>query len=229
MLAGQSNMQGQGFPDPPQQPDSRILREGVIGAPWTIAQDPLNHLGVGPGMSFARELVRRHPAAQVVLVPCAVGGTAIDTWQPGMPNYNRCVTRTRDAVRRGGVLKGILFAQGESDGYTLFRAGQWAKRYQATIRGMRHSLSSVPVVHTVLAADAKPATFPGWNLVKAQQRRQLNRDDIAVETQDLPLADGLHFTVPAYHALGRRMAGAWTTLTLGASRAARADGRRHRP
>lgn len=208
MLAGQSNMVGQGFPVPVQQPDGRIMRQGAVGAPQTVAQDPLGGAGAGPAMPFARELLKHHPGVRIVLVPCAKSGSYITQWQHGSRNYNRCVTRTRAAIRHGGEFKGILFAQGESDAFDMAHGTRWAERYQRTIRGFRKSLSAptVPIVHTVIHPVVG---FPASEIVQAQQRRHLNSRDAAVEAQDLELRDAYHYTVPGYGILGRRMAQAW--------------------
>lgn len=211
MLAGQSNMEGRGYPIPSEKPDARILRQGHVGQPWTVAADPLNGFGVGPGMSFAKEVLRQHPTVRIVLVPCAEGGTSIVNWQRWQPLYNDCMRRTRDAVRRGGVAKGILFAQGETDALFHERGDYWAERYQSTIRDMRRGLAapSLPVVHTVIGKDALPGQFVAWKTVQRQQRRQLNSHDAAVKTSDLPVSGWPHYSVEGYRMLGRRMARAW--------------------
>lgn len=214
MLAGQSNMVGQGFPVPVERPDSRILRQGNVGAPWTVAQDPLGGPtdGAGPAMPFAREVLKYHPGVRIVLVPCAMSGTLIKKWRPGGKLYNICVGHMRDAIRRGGIAKGILFAQGEADGADMAAAPQWSQRYRRTIRSFRASLGrpDLPVVHTVIHPDA---AYPASSaMVRAEQRRRLNRDDVSVDTRDLALRDGYHYTVPSYRVLGRQMARAWMAL-----------------
>lgn len=212
MLAGQSNMQGQGFPIPPSNTDPRILRQGNIGAPWTVATDPLDGFGAGPAIPFAREILRRHPNVRIVLVPCAKSGSYITQWQPGTHNYARCIAHTQDAVRRGGVLKGILVAQGESDATGFSHGPYWARRYQRMVRGMRDHLGAhVPVVHTVIGKNA--LSWRAWGLVQAEQRRRFPFDT-AVETHDLKLRDSYHYTVPGYRTLGQRMGRAWEQLAL---------------
>lgn len=219
MLAGQSNMEGRGGPIPTQKPDPRIIRQGEVGKRWTIARDPLQGFGVGPGMSFAETLLERHPRARIVLVPCAKGGTTIAAWQSDL--YRTCVARMRDAIRNhGGVAKGILFDQGEADAYTIERGIHWADYYKNMIGTMRRALAAplLPVVHAVIARNELPAYFPAWDLVKSQQRRQLNRHDVAVETEDLPMAGFPHYSVSGYRSLGRRMARAWIADSCSAPR-----------
>ncbi|MGB7326037.1 MAG: sialate O-acetylesterase, partial [Rubripirellula sp.] len=88
ILAGQSNMAGRGkVSDADQKPIARVRSLGQDGN-WYEATDPLHFdkpkmVGVGIGRSFAAEYIKHHPGVTVGLIPCAVGGSAIDTWQPG--------------------------------------------------------------------------------------------------------------------------------------------------
>ena len=45
--------------------------------------------GVGPGLIFAGQLLELDAAERVGLVPCAVGGTCLDEWQPGTDLYQQ--------------------------------------------------------------------------------------------------------------------------------------------
>ena len=45
--------------------------------------------GVGPGLVFAAHLLRSGGAQRMGLVPCAVGGTAMDRWVPGADLYEQ--------------------------------------------------------------------------------------------------------------------------------------------
>jgi len=96
ILAGQSNMAGRGaVPNSADAPaeDARIRSFAQRGDVWQTAVEPIHadkpsKAGVGPGFSFARELRRRLFAAgltdaEVLLVPCAWGGTSICHWLPG--------------------------------------------------------------------------------------------------------------------------------------------------
>ncbi|MFC4096425.1 sialate O-acetylesterase [Euzebyella saccharophila] len=125
LLAGQSNMAGS---SPIEQsdtiPHNRILRFNRDGQ-WEIAKEPLrvdkNIVGMGPGLSFARELVNRDTSIIVGLIPAAVGGTSIRLWEPGafdtktkLYPYDQAIDRALSAMR-SGELKGIIWNQGESD------------------------------------------------------------------------------------------------------------------
>ena len=55
------------------------------------------------------------------MIPCAVGGTTIEMWQPGNDAYNGQYYPYDDAIKRlhaamkSGIVKGIIWHQGEGD------------------------------------------------------------------------------------------------------------------
>jgi len=125
LLAGQSNMAGRGEVGPEDKtPHPRILMLTKEGA-WVPAVDPLHFdkpaAGVGLGRSFAAQLAAADPEITIGLIPCAVGGSPINSWKPGVfypPTKNHpwddATARTKLA-QQVGSLKGILWHQGESD------------------------------------------------------------------------------------------------------------------
>ena len=54
---------------------------------------------------------------RIALVPCAVGGTPIRRWCRGGDLYKKMLARAKIAAE-AGVLKGILWHQGEGDSHT---------------------------------------------------------------------------------------------------------------
>lgn len=131
ILAGQSNMAGRGkVSDADRKPLDRIFSLGP-DLNWAPAVDPLHFdkpkvVGVGIGRSFAVEYAKRHPGVTVGLIPCAVGGSAIDTWLPGgfhsqtnSHPWDDMLARVQHVIGKNdsaqGVLKGVLWHQGETD------------------------------------------------------------------------------------------------------------------
>ena len=55
--------------------------------------------------------------ANIGLIPCAVAGSKIRDWFPGGDNkaMKDTLANVQDAMKNGGVLKGILWHQGEDD------------------------------------------------------------------------------------------------------------------
>lgn len=115
LLAGQSNMAGRGTVTPQDRtPHPRVLMLNQAGE-WVPAVDPMHFdkpvAGVGPGRTFGIAIAEANPGVTIGLIPCAVGGSPIDAWQPGVlrpdeePPVGRCA-----APREAGA--GIRHAQG---------------------------------------------------------------------------------------------------------------------
>ena len=110
LLAGQSNMAGRGVVEAQDSVvHPRVLRLDPR-MQWVAAVDPLHWdkpalVGVGPGRAFGLALARRDPSARIGLVPAAVGGSPISTWEPAAVDS---ATRTRpydDAMARVAVAR----------------------------------------------------------------------------------------------------------------------------
>ena len=125
LLVGQSNMAGRGTLDEEsKKTDPRIFML-TKELKWQPAADPLHFdkpiAGVGPGLAFAKHIAEKTPGIRIGLIPCAVGGTSIKLWVPeGFDKF----TKTRPyadmlervkVAQREGVLKGIIWHQGEAD------------------------------------------------------------------------------------------------------------------
>ncbi|MEJ7777966.1 MAG: sialate O-acetylesterase [Daejeonella sp.] len=127
LLAGQSNMAGRG------EVSGKYRTEGSPRVymlnknnEWVLAKHPLHFdkptvAGAGPGLSFGLEMAKANPDVKIGLVPCAVGGTSINTWKAGGYDkatkthpYDDALIRIREAMK-SGVFKGIIWHQGESD------------------------------------------------------------------------------------------------------------------
>lgn len=131
LLAGQSNMSGRGgvinntwdnYIPPESTPNLSILRLSA-DLNWQLATEPLHRdidttriCGIGPGMVFASSLLQKDSSIGVVgLVPCAVGGTNISEWAQGGELYKQLIKRAEAALEGGGIIRGLLWYQGESD------------------------------------------------------------------------------------------------------------------
>lgn len=125
ILAGQSNMAGRGLVEPQDTlPNQRILtinsKDELI-----LAKEPLHFYepemaGLDCGVSFGRELLKHIPdSVSVMLLPTAVGGSAIDQWLNDSSHRNvRLLSNFREKTalaKKNGQIKGILWHQGESD------------------------------------------------------------------------------------------------------------------
>lgn len=139
LLVGQSNMAGRGTITDEynglSQPRVLMLNKENE---WVTASHPLHfdkpaRAGVGPGLAFGLEMAKADPTVRIGLIPCAVGGTAIESWQPGAMDpvtrkypYDDAVARLHAAMK-SGVIKGIIWHQGEANSKAERSAGYLEK------------------------------------------------------------------------------------------------------
>ncbi|KAJ4833399.1 hypothetical protein Tsubulata_028609 [Turnera subulata] len=230
ILAGQSNMAGRGgvVNDtktgkavwdgivPAQcQPNPSILRL-TAAQTWVEAHEPLHadidYLkinGIGPGMAFANAILTRIPDFGVVgLVPCAVGGTNISQWGKGGFLYDQLVRRTQVALQGGGVIRAMLWYQGESDTLSREDAYAYNQRLESFFVNLRLDLQNpvLPIVQVALASGEGPYV----NVVREAQLDTNLPNVQCVDAKGLPLEpDRLHLTTPAQVHLGETLADAF--------------------
>jgi hypothetical protein len=225
LLIGQSNMAGRGqvgAPDTETHP--RVLALDRTDR-WLPASDPIHFdkpiVGVGPGLTFGKVIAEHTPSARIGLIPCAVGGSPISTWQPGgyweqtgSHPYDDAIARTHLA-QRNGLLKGILWHQGESDS-NEHDAERYLGRLEALIARLRSALHApgAPFVAGTLG-DFVLVRNPWAQVVNdalLDLPRRVERT-ACVKAEGLEhKGDDLHFDAASARELGRRYAEAMIQL-----------------
>ena len=149
LLAGQSNMAGRGVileSDKQMHPKIFALSEN---GEWVPAVDPIHFdkavAGLGLAKSFALRLLDENPDICIGLIPAACGGSPISSWEPGVffkgtqsHPYDDAIKRANRATQ-DGVLKGILWHQGESDSNQA-KAGDYKEHLRELIERFRIKL-----------------------------------------------------------------------------------------
>lgn len=211
VLAGQSNMQGDGLLAGAVPGNDRIHSFDPTDR-WVIAKDPL-HAGSFPGrgaglaIPFALEMLKR-TNAPIGLLPCALSGTTLAEWQPGSALYDSMLRRVR-AV--GGRVAGVLWYQGEADGKPD-SARVYQERFASFIRSLRQDLGSVPIYYVQIGRHVHDPNAlvngPAWNQVQEAQRQfETQLENVAMAASiDLEMEDGIHLATDALRILGRRLA-----------------------
>lgn len=234
VFAGQSNMSGRGavedLTDAERAPDTRIMLYGndsvlrVAAEPLDSAANQIDTVsadakaGVGPGLFFARRMLRLR-GTPIVLVTCAKGGTSIELWKSGGGRdtlYGSCLARIRE---QAGRVRAVLWYQGESDGQSTLTAQNYAANFTQLIENFRADLSnkSLPFAFVQLAqkstAPERAARYPGWETVQAAQAAQNLPCTRMISARGLGLKeDDLHLTTASQRALGPQLADAVTVL-----------------
>lgn len=226
LLVGQSNMAGRGEVTPEdQRPDSRVLMLNKEGR-WVPAVDPMHFdkpsVGVGLGRTFGLEIAKATPGVTIGLIPCAVGGSPIETWEPGAFDEATKTHPWDDAMARArlalpaGTLKGILWHQGESDS-TPERAGLYGERLHALIARFRAELAA-PAVPFIAG---QMGIFPDspWSAEKTIVDRV--HQDLPAQVKGTAFVsaagltdkgDKVHFDAASYRELGKRYAAAFLAM-----------------
>ncbi len=218
LLIGQSNMAGRGALEevpPIEHHNIFMFRDGA----WQQARDPLHddgpRAGVGPGMSFAAELVERDPDTGVGLVPCAVGGTPLSRWEPGADLYENAIATVRPALSEGR-LRAFLWHQGESDARDESLSASYGERLTATISAFRQELSaaSAPFITGELVRSLKDE-FVGHATVNGALDKLAETLPACAFVSSQGLADSgdfVHFDSASLREFGRRYAQSYLDL-----------------
>jgi hypothetical protein len=230
LLMGQSNMSGRGVlaeaTPGSLDPDERIQLYGNDGR-WRRAVEPLDTAqgqidkvssdpdGVGPGLAFAKAMLKRHPGRPIGLVTCAKGGSAIGEWKPSTERstlYGSCLARAREAAPFGQIA-GILWYQGETDARTDALAQAWAGRFSEMIDRFRADLGLPNLPLAVVGLGDQPKSgkyagqFPAWSTVQDSQKRLRLGHQVYVSAAGLARnPDELHLNTESQVRLGQALA-----------------------
>jgi len=187
---------------------------------WVPAKDPVHFdkpevIGVGPAIAFAKAMLGGNKKIRIGLIPCAVGGSSISVWEPDsiyLPPfhpYDDAIRRARTGMRQG-VLKGIIWHQGEADNNPE-SAAVYLEKLKILIRRMRGDLgmpelpfvageigyfNKVTLINAVI--DSLPQTAPHTAVVSAKGLTDKG--------------DQVHFNTTGARELGRRYAEAMKKL-----------------
>ncbi|MFG0254363.1 MAG: sialate O-acetylesterase, partial [Rhodopirellula sp. JB053] len=226
VLAGQSNMAGRGdVTDLDREPHQRVLMWTADGE-WRPAVAPMHFdkpkiAGVGPGRAFGIRLAEASPDITIGLIPCAVGGSPIECWEPGgfHPStqthpYDDAVERIR-AASEHGTIQGILWHQGEGDSSPK-RSRQYHEKLLGVLNRLREQCQTDPVI-----LIGQLGLFPErpWNESRTrvdQAHRAVANElpNAAFVKSDglLPKSDNTHFNRESAIELGHRFYEAYLQL-----------------
>lgn len=220
ILAGQSNMEGHG----PMDNYKPIDTKGKVYAfdknfKWKVGKDPLIDAGgVGPGVSFASEIVNNYPEKVIGLVNVAVGSTNIHQWEKSFDEnslYQKMLERALAASLQGEI-KGLLFFQGanDSEGKNTDHFDDWDIQFEQFVRDVRHDLrnDSLPVIF----AQIGKGNGINWEKVKECQEKVHLNNVYMIKTDDLNYqpTNEPHFTTESYIEIGKRFAATYMNNVL---------------
>ena len=220
ILAGQSNMAGRGFVEPSDTlADTRILTI-TKNKQWILAKEPLHFYeptltGLDCGLSFGRELIKHIPdSVSIALIPCAVGGSSIQKWLGDSLFRNVQLfsnfKNNLDFANQYGIVKGILWHQGESNATPEF-IPEHRQNLEKLISEFRGAAGNdvLPFFIGELASFAIPERQPKWDAINNIIHTLANNDNnvFVIETKDLATkGDRVHFDSKGQRSMGWRFA-----------------------
>ncbi|MEY4547015.1 MAG: hypothetical protein RL685_3210 [Pseudomonadota bacterium] len=238
LLIGQSNMEG--APASEQQDRATNERVKVLALrdcpqrgqarnQWYTAAPSLHTCGntLGPGDYFAKTLADALPNVTIGLVPDAIAGVDIDIFRKGVVSQRRgefflppdnqrnsayeTVVERLLLAQQVGVIKGILFHQGESDAANGTLQNAWPGKVQGLVQDIRTDLGlgNVPFLAGELLANGAPQNGCCGNAMNPRVNALPNLLPNAFVVPGTGLGvqtDGLHYDVAGQREFGRRYA-----------------------
>jgi hypothetical protein len=226
LLAGQSNMAGRGrVTEENNKVHSRVFALSKEGK-WKPAVDPIhwdkNVAGVGLAKSFAIKLADNKKDIYIGLIPAACGGSPISSWGPGAYHeqtnsnpYDDAIARAKRA-KKDGVLKGILWHQGESDSKPEL-AQDYNEKLLKVIQRFRKELDD-PALPFIIGQMGQFPQSPWKNskrmVNKAQIMISINGPNVEfVHSNGLSCKkDKVHFNAQSIREFGKRYAKVYLDL-----------------
>ncbi len=226
ILAGQSNMAGQG--NTSELPPAYRRPPKNVSFYYNGYKAPLDRFAhFGPEIGFAHEISKRFPHSKIKLIKFAVGGTSLLAWAPNWSAAKARITRNASAgplfkklIKTADInfngknakLAGILWMQGETDAKYPVVAKQYTKNLNDFIHSLRLELNTPNALFIMGSVNPPRNLFPATAIVQQAQKNAAAhiRNLRLVNTQDLPKRnDHLHYNTEGQLELGKRFARAY--------------------
>ncbi|SHM98380.1 Lysophospholipase L1 [Cyclobacterium lianum] len=237
--AGQSNAQGwmgdaANYPQEGKELDDAILlnwtfvdNESSKGA-WVSMQPqdgrfPKGHFG--PEVSFARELKKAGYNPAIFKYTKGATGLARDWKAPGEGGiYDRMTEDLKSAIKRleqdgyQVTLRGFIWIQGETDAAEEDSAREYQTNLNKMIQDLRQNQVNEPNLKIILGVDEQhPFVRERPEVVAAQKKLAAEDSTIAFTSmKGLPKADATHLTPEGLVAHGKRIFGAYASVSVSA-------------
>ena len=221
IMAGQSNMAGRGLVQPQDTiPNKRIYSIDQAGY-LILAKEPFhfyepNLTGLDCGMSFALEMLDKVPPdVHILMIPTAVGGSAISQWLNDETYRNvTLLSNFKEKVTLGksfGTVKAVLWHQGESDSNPK-DIPHYQDRLQTLFSVFRSIIGNptLPIIAGELGSYSENKI--GWQQINDAMHKCIEKDPFAasISTMDLKhKGDLIHFDSKGQREMGKRFAMAY--------------------
>lgn len=212
LCIGQSNMAGRAE----IEPNDTIASENIFlfndQSKWEIARNPLNRHStirknlsmqkLSPAWTFSKKMSEVLENKKIGLVVNARGGSSIYEWQKGGKYYKDILVRAK-AAQKTGIVKGIIWHQGESDSN---KAENYTSKFVALVESFRKDLgvSNLPVVVGEIGRWKKSSET--INRVISELKNHIKYVDYVKTNELTSIGDDSHFNAESQRILGERYA-----------------------
>jgi hypothetical protein len=218
ILAGQSNMAGRAIVAPSDTiANDRILAINIENK-IIMAKEPISFFesdkkGLSCGLAFGKELIKNVPdSICVLLIPAAVGGSSIDKWIGDSIHRNvKLLSNLKRKVawaKKNGIIKGVLWHQGESDALS-----KEISNYKTKLKKLFTEFRRATENDKLIILSAEIGMFRKNNskekVINKQIQQNVFLDPYAflVKSKDFKsIGDDLHFDSKSQRILGQRFA-----------------------
>jgi hypothetical protein len=221
ILAGQSNMAGRGMVEPQDTaPNKRVLSINKNDQ-LIVAKEPLhfyepNLTGLDCGYSFGKTMIKNLPdSIAVLIIPTAVGGSYISQWLGdslfrNIKLFSNFLAKV-EIGKQYGIIKGILWHQGESDANEK-NIPHYNARLSVLFTKFRSAIGNdnLPILLGELGSFSKDKEHFGLINKAIHTYSAQDSNTAVISTDDLKdKGDSLHFNSKAQRAMGKRFATAY--------------------
>lgn len=213
LCIGQSNMSGRAF-----LKDNDTLTQNNLFLlntknKWELAKNPLNkHSNIrqelhrqhlGPSWSFGKQL---NAFNKIGLIVNARGGISIDQFNRDSIFYKKTIFRTKEALKSGGIIKGVIWHQGEND------INNWKEYREKLIKLINNIRTDLNAPNLIFISGE----IGNWKLENRINSDSLNKvirnininnyDFVSAENLSPQTIDSIHFDRQSQLILGKRYA-----------------------
>jgi hypothetical protein len=223
ILAGQSNMAGQG--ERSKVPAHYRKNPRNVSFYHNGYKTPLNHFAYfGPEIGFAHEVSRRYPKHKIKIIKFAVGGTSMLAWAPNWSVQRANLTKNASAGplfkkllqtanasydSKKSRISAVLWVQGEADAKYPAIARQYKNNLSIFVTALRRQLDNRNTQFIVAGVNPPVKQFPASSVInKAQKQVVASLPNMQfIRTLDLSKrSDKLHYDTLGQIKLGKRFA-----------------------
>jgi len=213
IMLGQSNMQGAS----PLEAEDNLAPARVFklqqDKSWVPASEGVCLWGgeLSPSRTFGMKILEKvtDPEVKIYLINAAVGGTAIEQWNPTNGEYYLAMLPYLEAGMQKGTIRGFIWHQGESN--TDTSTADYAQKLTELVLAIRTKVGD-PTLPVVAGEIGENSEDNAVNTALAQIATGDARFKVS-SSQGLTLIQGdPHYVSASERLMGEKMATAWWSI-----------------